>query len=113
VLKHELRAIIPIDPGKDNKISRVNACTGMLEAGNVYLPKYAAFTDGFINECAEFPNGAHDDAVDSCTQFLNKYKFYKADVAADDGRSEFDKQLAAYKKQKLGGGRGFKKGRIW
>ena len=40
------------------------------EAGNVYLPHpdYAPWVGDFIEECAAFPNGAHDDQVDAMTQ---------------------------------------------
>jgi len=38
----------------------------------VYLPEItlAPWVGGFIEECAAFPNGAHDDQVDAMTQAL-------------------------------------------
>jgi predicted phage terminase large subunit-like protein len=40
--------------------------------GNVYLPHpdYAPWVSDFIEECAAFPNRAHDDQVDAMTQAL-------------------------------------------
>ena len=50
----------------------MNAVAGVIEAGNVYLPREADWTDEFIDEFAAFPNGAHDDEVDCCSQALNR-----------------------------------------
>jgi phage terminase large subunit-like protein len=36
-------------------------------------PQYATWVDGFIEECAAFPNGAHDDQVDAMTQALLRW----------------------------------------
>ena len=42
----------------------------MIESGNVYLPhpSIAPWIDDFIDECACFPNGRHDDQVDATDQ---------------------------------------------
>ena len=74
MLRHEIGGIIAVTP-KESKIARANAVSGIVEAGNVYLPKYADFTDDFVEECASFPNGVNDDAVDAFTQMINQYKF--------------------------------------
>ena len=44
----------------------------LVEAGNIYLPhpEYASWVNDFIEECLQFPNGAHDDQVDAMTQAL-------------------------------------------
>lgn len=55
------------DP-KDSKEARAHACAPLVEAGNIELPRFAAFTARFVDECATFPNGAHDDQVDNFTQ---------------------------------------------
>lgn len=107
VLKHEISGIIAITP-KESKVARANAVTGIVEAGNVYLPRYADFTDGFVEEHASFPNGVNDDLVDACTQFLNRYKFFGADYK-EDTRTEFQKQLDRYKKKMLASGNGRRK----
>lgn len=102
MLKHEIDGIIPITP-KESKIARANAITGIVEGGNVYLPKYADFTSEFVEEFASFPNAAHDDLVDACTQFINRFKFFGADYI-EDNRTDFEKQLEAFKKKQLSGG---------
>lgn len=99
MLRHEISGIVAITP-TESKIARANAVTGIIESGNVYLPRYASFTSEFIEEHAAFPNGINDDLVDSCTQFLNKYKFYGATYTEDD-RTQFEKDLQKYKNKML------------
>jgi predicted phage terminase large subunit-like protein len=100
-LRHEIEGIIPITP-KESKVARANAITGIVESGNVYLPEYADFTGEFVEEFASFPNGVHDDLVDACTQFINKFKLYQADYV-EDTRTDFDKQLEAFRNKRLSG----------
>lgn len=47
----------------------------LVEAGNVYLPHpdYAPWGNDFIEECIQFPNGAHDDQVDAMTQAILRW----------------------------------------
>lgn len=101
MLRHEIAGVIPVEP-EGSKIARANAVTGIVESGNVYLPKYADFTGEFIEEHASFPNGINDDLVDSCTQFLNRYKFFGADYT-EDTRTEFEKDLDKYRSKRLKG----------
>ena len=62
--------IIPFMP-KGDKVMRLAAVTPLIEAGRVMLPQLAPWLDDFIAELLQFPNGAHDDQVDSFSQFLN------------------------------------------
>ena len=107
MLKHEIEGIIAITP-KESKVARANAITGIVEAGNVYLPEYADFTSEFVEEFASFPNGVHDDLVDACTQFINMFKFYQADYV-EDTRTDFDKQLEEFRKKRLSGNKSRKR----
>jgi len=52
---------------KESRLSRVSA---MIENGNVHLPKDAHWKDDFMLEVLAFPNGRHDDQVDSMSQAL-------------------------------------------
>lgn len=94
-LRNEISGIIPIQP-VGTKVARANAVTGIVEAGNVYLPRFASFTDEFIEELASFPSGVHDDLVDACTQFLSKYATFKAEYKGDDLTQE-QKDLKKFK----------------
>lgn len=102
MLKHEIGGIIPITP-TESKVARASAVSGIVEGGNVYLPQYADFTAEFVEEFASFPSGAHDDLVDACTQFINKFKFYQADYK-EDNRTQFEKDLERYRNKVLSGG---------
>ena len=78
VLRKTMIGVIPIEP-IGGKVARANAITPAIESGHVYLPKFAPFTGEFIEECAAFPNGKHDDRVDSMSQALNRLIFFKAE----------------------------------
>ncbi len=57
-----------IEPDGD-KIARANACTTIIEV-NVFLPEEAPWKQNYLDSMTAFPNGAHDDDVDSTTQAL-------------------------------------------
>ena len=63
----------PIRPIKvdTDKVTRAHAITPLIEAGKVFLPESAPWLNEYVDELAAFPNGLHDDAVDSTTQALN------------------------------------------
>ena len=69
-LREEISGIIAINP-KDSKVARLEAISPQIEAGDVFLPEAAPWIDDFIEEFLMFPNGAHDDQVDTATQALN------------------------------------------
>ena len=58
-----------------DKVSRANAVTPTIEAGKVFLPENASWQADYMDVMATFPNGAHDDDVDSTTQALKYLRF--------------------------------------
>lgn len=62
--------IIAITP-KHSKVVRASTVTALIESGNVVIPDQADWLFEFEKEIKLFPNGSHDDIVDSMTQFLN------------------------------------------
>jgi predicted phage terminase large subunit-like protein len=62
--------VLPVKVDSD-KETRAYAVQGLIESGKVKLPPSATWLPDFVSECSEFPNGAHDDQVDSMTQALN------------------------------------------
>jgi len=62
--------VLAIQP-KGDKITRLAAESPAIEAGRVFLPEAADWLMDFEAEVAAFPNGAHDDQVDSMSQFLS------------------------------------------
>jgi predicted phage terminase large subunit-like protein len=60
---------IAITPEGD-KVVRASNQSAQIEAGRVFLPQDAPWLGDFQLELAAFPNGRHDDQVDSMSQFL-------------------------------------------
>lgn len=55
---------------RDDKLTRLHAQSAQIEAGHVHLPERASWLDDLRSEIAAFPQGRHDDQVDSISQFL-------------------------------------------
>ena len=61
-------------PGKGrDKVTRMHMVAPLFEAGMVWAPE-KKFADEVIEECAAFPNGDHDDYVDSMTMALIRFR---------------------------------------
>jgi predicted phage terminase large subunit-like protein len=58
--------------GRD-KFTRANAVAPIFESGMVWYPD-ENWAHEVIEECAAFPNGQHDDYVDSTTQAMLRYR---------------------------------------
>lgn len=71
--------VFGINPERD-KLHRLSAVLTEIEAGNVYLPKNASWLKEFKHQCETFPQGDHDDIVDSMSQFLNFAKERKLNI---------------------------------
>jgi predicted phage terminase large subunit-like protein len=56
---------------KGDKIMRMNNQTALMEAGRVHVPNQAHWLEDYLHELAVFPNGKHDDQVDSTSQALD------------------------------------------
>ncbi len=81
-LRRQVAGLIAVNP-KGDKVARARAIAPDVEAGNVYLPGMAnaegsgydplqtpGWVCGLVDECAAFPNAAHDDQVDALSQAL-------------------------------------------
>jgi hypothetical protein len=68
-----LYAVTRHQPQSD-KIMRMHAQTAMIENGFVNLPDTAPWLNAYLHELASFPNGRHDDQVDSTAQMLDWFK---------------------------------------
>jgi len=61
-------------PGKgSDKIARVNAVSDLFASGVVWCPD-TRWADQLMEEIASFPNGDHDDLVDSTSQALLRFR---------------------------------------
>jgi predicted phage terminase large subunit-like protein len=80
-LQQELRRMsVPVtlySPGGrragTDKISRANSVAPMFEAGMVWAPD-RDWAEELVEECAAFPNGDHDDMVDSTTMAMMRFR---------------------------------------
>lgn len=77
-LTHEMRQtgipVVNFTPSKGNdKVSRVHSVSPLFEAGMVWAPD-EVWAEELVEEVAAFPNGEHDDLVDSMTQALMRYR---------------------------------------
>jgi len=69
-LGKQVGGMIPVRPDV-SKEARAAGVSPLYEAGNVYVPRYGAFTEEFIEEHINFPNAAHDDQVDAASQAVS------------------------------------------
>lgn len=64
---------------KYDKVVRMRAQSGIIEAGNVTLPEGKDYTNVLVDECAAFPTaGVHDDCVDMLSQALKRLRIATA-----------------------------------
>jgi predicted phage terminase large subunit-like protein len=78
-LRHEIPGMVATSTHGKSKVIRVSqplerlhAVSALVEAGRCLIPDPAIrrWAQDFIQECNEFPHGAHDDQVDSMSQAL-------------------------------------------
>jgi predicted phage terminase large subunit-like protein len=100
-LIHEFRRMgIPVSeytPSKgSDKIARVNAVSDLFASGIVWRPE-KRWADELVEEVASFPNGDHDDLVDSTTLALMRFRqggFIQ--LSSDEENKAFIPRKAAY-----------------
>jgi predicted phage terminase large subunit-like protein len=73
LLAEGLHAVTRYRPQSD-KIMRMHAQTAMIENGFVLVPQKAPWLAPYLHELTAFPNGKHDDQVDSTAQMLDWFK---------------------------------------
>lgn len=62
--------VVEAETPKDSKITRVQSILPYLESKKVCLVK-APWNDAFVTECKQFPNGIHDDQVDTLSAVVD------------------------------------------
>ena len=68
-----VHAINKYEPTMD-KIMRMHSVTSTIENSFVHLPEQAAWLADYLHELTSFPQGKHDDQVDSTSQALDWFK---------------------------------------
>ena len=100
-LIYEMRKTgIPISeytPSKgSDKIARINAISDLFASGLIWIPD-KRWAEEVVEEVASFPNGDHDDLVDSTSQALLRFRqggFIK--TPTDEPESQFTARKAKY-----------------
>jgi predicted phage terminase large subunit-like protein len=72
-LTAKVGGLIAVNP-QGSKQARTSAVSPFVEAGDVRLPppELAPWVNDFVEECAAFPTGVHDDQVDGMSQALDR-----------------------------------------
>src|SRR5215469_13035496 len=85
-----------------DKIMRMHAQTAIIENEFVQIPQSAPWLAEYLHEMTVFPNGKHDDQVDSTAQFLewfqkpfpgqNIFEFYRSEYEKRKHQKEAEKR---------------------
>ena len=102
-LIYELRQLgIPLSeytPSRGNdKIARVNAISDVFASGLVWAPA-TRWAEELVGEVASFPNGDHDDLVDSTSQALLRFRqggFIRLESDMKEEEPVFKRKMAYY-----------------
>ena len=80
-LRHAHLPVIPWNPGKADKMQRLQITASIFATGRVWLPESGVrkgfvkdWCEGFLSQLCSFPDSSHDDYVDSATQAIRYLK---------------------------------------
>lgn len=93
-LRRELSGLVPVTP-RGSKEARAWSVQGDLESGAHYLPapEHEPWVREFVQEAADFPNGAHDDQVDAYTQAIERLRSGEGEVGVPRGPKQGGSQV--------------------
>lgn len=80
-LRRSVAGLVEVEP-HGGKVARANAAAAVAASGNVYLPhpSIAPWIEAFVDECADFPYGEHDDQVDAFGQAQHHFGLGEATI---------------------------------
>lgn len=99
MLSKEISGFVPYDPKNTSKEDRLRSVSAYFESGNIYFPSEEIMPDieKYINELLKFPSGAHDDFVDTTSQYLLNYEYrYGGKIDTDSRFSLFAKAIRGF-----------------
>ncbi|MBM3396020.1 MAG: hypothetical protein FJY37_15595 [Betaproteobacteria bacterium] len=80
-LRYAHLPVIPWNPGKADKMQRLQITASIFATGRVWLPESSVhkgyvkdWCEGFLSQLCAFPDSSHDDFVDSATQAIRYLK---------------------------------------
>ena len=98
-LGREIGGFVPFDPKGESKEARFNAVSPYFEAHNIWFPDESAEPniEDYIEIVLKFPNVAHDDFIDTISQYLLNYEYkYGGKVNTDNRFSMFAKAIRGF-----------------
>ena len=77
LLNQQISGVVGFDPKNASKEARFQLVAPYFESGNIYFPDESVDPDieEVISELLKFPNGAHDEYVDTTSQYLLDYSY--------------------------------------
>ena len=102
MLNQQISGVVPFDPKNNSKETRLKLVAPYFESGNVYFPDESVdptIEEEVVQQILKFPNVAHDEYVDTTTQYLLDYS-YKHEggiVATDSIFADFSKAIRGFK----------------
>ena len=77
MLNSKVGGFIPYDPKGDSKETRLRLVAPYFESGNIYFPEESVEPniEEYVNQLLKFPSVAHDDFVDTISQYLINYSY--------------------------------------
>lgn len=73
-LRRETGVMVEAVPARGSKWVRADAAAPVFASGRVALPCRAPWLDGWMHEHLAFPNGAHDEAVDTTSMAVHELR---------------------------------------
>ncbi len=75
LMRNKIPGLVPI-PATKSKAGRAQATMSDFESGHIFIPHPSVhrWSWDVINEFTSFPNGIHDDIVDSCVHAINRFQ---------------------------------------
>lgn len=101
LLSQHISGVVPFDPLSNSKETRFKLVAPYFESGNIYLPSEKVDKDSeeIVSQLLKFPNVAHDEYVDTTSQYLLDYS-YKHDgsrVGTDSRYKLFSKAIRGFR----------------
>ena len=101
LLNQHISGVIPFDPLSNSKETRFKLVAPYFESGNVYLPEESVDKDSeeIVSQLLKFPNVAHDEYVDTTSQYLldYSYKHDKSQIGTDGKYALFSKAIRGFR----------------
>lgn len=99
MLSKEIGGFVPYDPKNTSKEDRLSSVVPYFEGGNIYFPSEQIMPniEDYVTQLLKFPNAAHDDFVDTISQYLLNYEYrYNGKVNTDSSLGLLAKAIRGY-----------------